>query len=242
MNRIVIDGELKNAISKNNVLICNINCNGNYTLNNLSKKYILNISNCNINIFSMLENSEDLNIEINIDNAKVIYNLISYDTKNQNIKVNLNSEHSSIEIFNSLVSISSQNSIINILHNSKKTDSSVYNFAATKDSGSITFDVTSKVLKGMKNSVVNQESKIISLNSSNNNKINPILLIDEFDAIAKHSAFIGKFKDEEVFYMQSRGIKKKDAYDLLLKGFLIGTLKIDEEEKNNIIKKYDNWR
>ena len=94
----------------------------------------------------------------------------------------------------------------------------------------------------MKDSVVNQESKIISLNSSNNNKINPILLIDEFDATAKHSAFIGKFKEEEVFYMQSRGIKKKDAYDLLLKGFLIGTLKIDEEEKNDIIKKYDNWR
>ena len=229
MNRIVIDEGL-------------IKKDGNYLINDLSKIYKLDVKDCNINIFGSFENDKNLDITINVDNANVICNFISYNTKNQNIKVNLNSENSTIEIYNSLVSIDYQNSIINICHNAKKTDSNVYNFAATKNSGSITFDVTSKVLKGMKNSVVNQESKIISLNSSNNNKINPILLIDEFDAIAKHSAFIGKFKDEEVFYMQSRGIKKKDAYDLLLKGFLIGTLKIDGEEKNNIIKKYDNWR
>ena len=229
MNRIVIDqGLIKKA--------------DNYLINDLSRKYELDVKDCNINIFGLFENDGNLDITINIDNANVICNFISYNTKDQNIKVNLNSENSKVEIYNSLVSIVPQKSIINILHNAKKTDSNVYNFAVTKDLGSVTFDVTSKVLKGMKNLVVNQESKIISLNSSNNNKINPILLIDEFDAIAKHSAFIGKFKDQEVFYMQSRGIKKKDAYDLLLKGFLIGALKIDEEEKNNIIKKYDNWR
>ena len=81
------------------------------------------------------------------------------------------------------------------------------------------------------------------MNNYNDNEINPILLIDEYDTEAKHSAFIGKFNEQEVFYLQSRGIKKKDAYRLLLNGFLIGKMKITTEEKEFLQDKINNdWR
>lgn len=238
VNRILIDEGLN---CKDKITI-EINKDGNYLLNNLSKKYILNVRGANVNILSETTNCSNLDITINIYNSNVVYNLIGYNFSNQNIKVNLNEKDSNIEIYNSIVSINKQEALINILHNAPYTNSNIYNFAATKDLGSIKFNVISKVLKGMKKCIVNQESKIISLNSSNENEINPILLIDEFDSVSKHSAFIGKFKEEEVFYMQTRGLLKKDAYNLLLKGFLIGKLKISDEEKENIIQKYDNWR
>ena len=242
MNRILIDERLNDASLNKDILTVNINKDSNYLINNLSKKYVINIKNSNVNILSLIDNDSNLDIIINVDNSSVTYNLIGYNFKNQNIIINLNTRGSSVEIYNSIISINSQEANINVFHNAPKTISNIYNCAVTKDSGSVEFNVVSKVMKEMKSSVINQESKIISLNSSNYNKINPVLLIDEYDVIAKHSAFIGKFKDEEVFYMQTRGIKKKEAYNLLLKGFLLGFLKVSEKEKEEIIKIYDNWR
>lgn len=46
-------------------------------------------------------------------------------------------------------------------------------------------------------------------------------MIDCYDVISNHSAYIGKFSLEKVFYLESRGFSKKIAYQLLLKGFLI---------------------
>ena len=48
-----------------------------------------------------------------------------------------------------------------------------------------------------------------------------ILLIDNYDVVSNHAAYIGKFKDELLFYMMSRGISRDSAYHLLLNGFLI---------------------
>ena len=86
--------------------------------------------------------------------------------------------------------------------------------------------------------MVNQKSKIISNNEVNNNEINPILLIDEYDVDAKHSAFIGTFNKEELFYLKTRGITDKDASNLLLKGLLVGTLDIEDCVKEELIEKY----
>lgn len=242
MNRIIIDEGLKGASLENDTLKVDIKQDGDYLITDFSKKYVININNCNINILSILENCFNTDIKLNINSSSVVYSLISYNAMDQNILVNLNNESSKIEIYNSILSINRQKCDINILHNSKNTESNVYNCAATMGDGSVIFNVVSKVFKGMKNSKVNQDSKIISLNSSCDNKINPILLIDEYDTLAKHSAFIGKFKEEEVFYMQTRGLRKKQAYDLILKGFLIGMLKISDERKEELIKKYNNWR
>ena len=56
----------------------------------------------------------------------------------------------------------------------------------------------------------------------------PILLIDNYDVDSNHAAYIGKFKDEVMFYMMSRGISREVAYRLLLNGFLINTDSIDK--------------
>ena len=67
------------------------------------------------------------------------------------------------------------------------------------------------------------------------------MYIDCFDVIANHSAFIGTFKDEELFYLQSRGIPVDEASKLLIKGFLISELEKEQKEKyEKIINQY--WR
>ena len=128
-------------------------------------------------------------------------------------------------------------------HNYANTISDIYNNGVTKDDGSIIFNVVSKVPKKSIKSVVNQDSKIITLNDISESKINPILLIDEYDSEAKHSAFIGNFKTSELFYLQSRGLSKKEASNLLIRGMLIGTLDLCFDEKEKLKDKLNtNWR
>ncbi|NLC64279.1 MAG: hypothetical protein GX753_01250 [Erysipelothrix sp.] len=49
----------------------------------------------------------------------------------------------------------------------------------------------------------------------------PKLLIDENDVAASHAASVGRPNEEHIYYLQSRGLSKKDAMRLLLKGYLL---------------------
>ena len=42
------------------------------------------------------------------------------------------------------------------------------------------------------------------------------------------TSFFSRFSDEEIFYLMSRGIKKEDAINLLIKGFLLENLDLDD--------------
>ena len=70
----------------------------------------------------------------------------------------------------------------------------------------------------------------------------PNLYIDSHDVEASHSALIGKFSDEELFYLQSRGLDIKSAEKLLVTGFL--TSNITNNRILKIINKniYKYWR
>ncbi len=48
----------------------------------------------------------------------------------------------------------------------------------------------------------------------------PNLEIEADDVKCSHAATVGKIPDEYIFYLQSRGIAKKEAKDLIAEGFL----------------------
>lgn len=232
MNRIVIDKDIND-----------INNDCNFLIKEHKKKFVFNVDNSVVNILNTKENEDNEKYEININGGKLILNNVCYNQKDLDITVNLNAENSEVLIYNSVITDIKKKVTIKINHNKQDTISNVYNNGVTKKEGSIKFDVTSYVPNGIKGCFVNQDSKIISLNDQNNNEINPILLIDEYDVEARHAAFIGKFSKSELFYLQSRGLKKNDAENLLLNGMLIGTLDVCFEEKENLKKKLnEEWR
>ena len=90
----------------------------------------------------------------------------------------------------------------------------------------------------MSGCIANQNNRIINL-SDKKSEIRPNLYIEEYDVSASHSAFIGRFKEEELFYLMSRGIPELEASRLLLKGFLLSDIsdkkmrkKIEQSTKN----------
>ena len=96
------------------------------------------------------------------------------------------------------------------------------------------------VLNNIVDTNINQNNRIINLNDKLC-QINPNLYIDENDVTANHSAYIGKFRDDEIFYLQRLGLSYIDATKLLLKGFLSnGMTKYMDKHINKLTKKY--WR
>ena len=117
--------------------------------------------------------------------------------------INLNGELSEINYNFNTISKDKQNIDIVVYHNHKNTISNLNNKAVNILDGSTTFNITGSVYNTITDCIINQNNRIINLNDKKC-VINPILLIDENDVEANHSALIGKFSKEELFYLMSR--------------------------------------
>src|SRR3989344_7869547 len=64
------------------------------------------------------------------------------------------------------------------------------------------------------------EMKLLLLDSKSQAVAEPKLEIEANEVKASHAATVGKIDDEELFYLQSRGIKQGEAEKLIVTGFL----------------------
>lgn len=195
--------------------------------------------NINVNIDEINE-SKELKIRYKYDilensclNLNKFYN--TNTVKELNV-VSLDGEKSQINYNLKTIALDEQKYDIYVYHNYNNTVSNISNKGVNIKEGILTFNVTSIVYNGIKNCVLNQYNRIINLNNFKCN-INPILLIEEQDVIANHSAYIGTFDENAMFYLKSRGINEQDAIKLLIKGFL---LEKENKKIEKIIDKY--WR
>ena len=157
------------------------------------------------------------------------------DNINERNIFNLNGEHSKLNFILKTVCKNIEKYDIVVNHNCKNTESNIIT-NGVNISGNLFFTVTSYVPNGNKNCIVNQQNRIINL-TDKECLIRPNLLIDEVDVIANHSALIGSFKDEELFYMERLGIDQNTANKLLIQGFIKNKI---NKNLANYFKKY--WR
>lgn len=164
------------------------------------------------------------------------------------ILFNLNGKNAKVDYLLKTISKNEEKYSLMVYHNSKNTISNIINHAVNIKEGEIKFDVSGFVPNNITNCVVNQEGRIINL-TDNKCEIKPNLFIDENDVTASHSAHIGKCNDDKIFYLQSRGITKKEAEMLLIKGFLTSKLTKTKKHMEKIIKTYwqgrwknESWR
>lgn len=161
-------------------------------------------------------------------NAPVTVKIFHYSiNSNAKVTINLNRENAEIEYHYSTFNVDDHRFSLNINHNVSKTKSNVYNHGVNLKDNKLIFDITSTVLKNSSNSICNQENQIINLNNGYS-KINPNLLIDNYDVSSSHAAYIGVFREELIFYLMSRGISRNEAINLLIQGLLINGGNKDE--------------
>lgn len=105
-------------------------------------------------------------------------------------------------------------------HKIGSTNSNIKNVGVAMNGANLTFDTTGKIEKGMSKSNCAQLSRGVVMDNESVITAKPILLIDEFDCFANHGASIGKMSDEDLFYLMSRGLTKKEAFLLILEGIV----------------------
>lgn len=77
-----------------------------------------------------------------------------------------------------------------------------------------------KIEKGAEKANGVQAESILMLSEKSRGDANPILLIDEDDVKAGHAASVGRFSEESLYYLMSRGITRQAAERLIILGFL----------------------
>lgn len=157
------------------------------------------------------------------------------------ICINLDNKNSSINYNFKSIADNKETYDYYIYHNAEFTKSNIKNNSVCINNGDIIYQVSSFVPKDIKGCIVNQNNRIINL-TNNKCEIRPNLYIDCLDTEASHSALIGKFSEEEMFYIQSRGISYNDTLKLLIEGFLKSD--ITNKDLLNYINKNINkyWR
>jgi len=213
--------------------------------NNKETKFEININvkeNVSFNLYEIKENGTykfyyDYTLEKH--SSVNVFKVYDVSTLKEQIKINLNGEKARIMHMLKTISKDEEKYDFLVYHNAKETYSNVINHGANIRKGLLTFNLSGFAPNGITDCDINQNSRIINL-TNNKCEIKPNLFIDENDINASHSALIGTFSNDEMFYLMSRGINKNKAENLLIKGFLLNGVDYFKKDLEKIINKY--WR
>ena len=178
----------------------NFNLNG---LNSTIKIIMLIGENCDVNIKKiLLQDGEDTG---SVD----FVTLVEKGTKLKIDDIVFSSNYSKIEIFERIFSLQEENDVkINIK-------------SAAKDKSKIFCEAFAFIDEKSEKTNLNVKEEGMIFDNAKIDFL-PKLKIENNDVTAGHSAFIKKFTEEEMFYLQSRGLNKEQGEKLLLEGFLEG--------------------
>ena len=246
MNNILISNNKLNNYQDNNIIIKDNTIkflnNGEYNLE------IINSNNLNLN----LELKENITVKLFIlsINNNIISNITYTLKKHSNLilfkfynnkeveekeTIYLEQEYSSISYNFSSICKKNEKYKMQIYHNDNHVTSNISNKCLGNNNSKITFDIDSILDKGNIGCYMNQDTKIICMGDVDA-KINPNMYIEEDDVEARHGSVIGKFNDEDLFYLMSRGLPKEEAIKLMIKGFILSNLVVNMDNRAKILE------
>jgi len=107
-----------------------------------------------------------------------------------------------------------------VVHAAPNTSSKVISKSISKDGGRAGYRGLVKVVKGAENcrSTVNCDALILDEDSRSDTY--PYMEIEEDNVTIGHEATVSKLGDEQLFYLQSRGINAEEAAAMIVSGFI----------------------
>lgn len=110
--------------------------------------------------------------------------------------------------------------------NASETETNILVRSVEKD-GSFEIKAEGCIYENTNSNVYLEDIKALT-NNNHSVKIMPNLLVKTNSVIANHNATISNVQEQELFYLESKGISKDKSIELIKSGFLKGILKIDE--------------
>lgn len=238
MNKIIVDREIN---------VIDILESGEYEIEyvNFDKiDCVININNCDVVLYEdSFGNDIIVNNIYNVNNGSLEINkFYSNKSVKEEIVINLNEENDKVRYNFSNICMGEESYIININHKNKLTESIISNKSLALKNSKIDFIINSSVIKDCNGSKLDQNTRIVTLDKCDTS-VSPNMFIDLDDVEAKHGSVIGTFKEEQIFYLMSKGINYNDSLKLLIKGYLLGNMKVTVDVRKRIIDLIDMyWR
>jgi len=106
------------------------------------------------------------------------------------------------------------------LHSSKHSTSSMEQWAVLDDKAKSVFNGLIRILPKMNQSDALHKSRSLVLSDRASSENMPKLIIETDDVKVSHGASISNLDLEQLYYLESRGIEKEEAKNLMISGFL----------------------
>ncbi|HEU5253041.1 MAG TPA: Fe-S cluster assembly protein SufB [Solirubrobacterales bacterium] len=107
-----------------------------------------------------------------------------------------------------------------IIHGAPRTSSSIFSKSISKDGGRATYRGLLEVADGASESRSKVVCDALLLDEDSRSDTYPTIRIDENDADIGHEATVSKIGDEQLFYLQSRGLDEEEASKMIVNGFI----------------------
>ena len=156
-------------------------------------------------------------------------------------KIYLQGEGSELQLRSALAVSEKKHFEIECVHEAPYTQSNMENYAVVYEKGNFKMNDTGRILKDAYGSNSHQSSRALVLSEDQTCEITPILLIYENDVQASHATTIGQIDENQLYYLQTRGLTKKQALGLITVGYLmpIASVLDDETLKEELTSKIE---
>lgn len=228
MNKILVNSEENKIVLDSDKYVFYEDGIFSLEIEDLEKDIFLVVSENVKVVLNLLGKNTKFNIHLQIrKNATFILNHLAIEG-NINLKADLVEENAVFHFHYSVLNSNNSSNQIEVRHKASKTEVLLKNHGFSKSHANLIFDVSAYINKEASKCVSKQDNQIIE-NENSLSQINPNLYIDNYDVEASHSAYVGEFKESELFYLMSRGLTEEESKFLLLKSFLIGSFDLEEK-------------
>ncbi|AEB12627.1 Fe-S cluster assembly protein SufB [Marinithermus hydrothermalis] len=100
------------------------------------------------------------------------------------------------------------------------TSGSIVSKSISRGSGRASYRGLIKVHEGATHAKVNVECDALLINEESRTDTYPYMEIEEETASVGHEATVSRLNDEQIFYLQSRGLEEDEAAALIVRGFI----------------------
>src|SRR6056297_1616015 len=107
-----------------------------------------------------------------------------------------------------------------VYHNAPDTKSTIESKSISKDGGRTNYRGLVHIADGAEGSSTAVECDALMFDNTSTSDTMPYMEIQESDVDVAHEATVGKIGDEDVFYLQSRGLDDDDAKQMIVAGFI----------------------
>jgi Fe-S cluster assembly protein SufB len=107
-----------------------------------------------------------------------------------------------------------------VYHLAKNTSSTINSKSISKDGGIVAYRGFVKIKKGATNSKCSVNCDSLMFDNKSQSNTYPVILSEEEESDFVHEARVGRISEEQIFYLQSRGLDKEHAIQLIVSGFM----------------------